>query len=381
MVSRRDEGLGWAGRLRGIAEARGTRESSLGATRAIGTMTPFAAGPLGSGPGAARHGVRVTFLDGTELQGTVESFDPQRPMFRLYVTESGGEPTGRDIFFQSVKMIAFLRDPAGPKPKVTFPSTARLVTVRFLDREMMYGVTQSYGGARAGLFLVPTIGEDIDRIYVPVSAIREVGAKRLGDILVEQGLATPEMIERALQGQRQLRQEVYAPIGRILQEKGLISDQQLAQGLAVQQQRPAKRIGEILIEQGFIDQVQLDEALEIKARQQERDKKFGEILVDLGYATHKMIAIALAIQYNLPFIDLSSQAIDPQLRTVVPAELARRWKCIPVNRQEHILTIAVADPREHAAQDAIRDSTGLTTITVVATPPDIARTMTRVYGS
>lgn len=338
-----------------------------------------AGGPAGPTLGAARHQVVVTFLDGTEVRGAVESFDPQRPTFLLYSAQPGAEVASTEIVFQSVKMIAFLRNPAAPKLKVTFPSTARLVTVRFLDREMIYGVTQSYGGGRAGLFLVPTSREEVERIYVPVSAVREVVAKRLGEILTEQGVVTPEAIERALQ-QQQSRREQREPLGQILLKNRVINEQQLAQGLSLQQP-PRKKIGEILIEQGFIDPAQLDEALEFKNRQGDREKRFGEILVELGYATYKMIGIALAMQYNIPFIDLGSQSIDPQLRTLVPVEMARRWHVMPVNLQENVLTIAVADPREHAAHDAIREHAGLMVITVVATPQDISRAIARYYGS
>jgi type IV pilus assembly protein PilB len=130
--------------------------------------------------------------------------------------------------------------------------------------------------------------------------------------------------------------------------------------------------------QGFIDQIQLDEALEGQAQQ--RDKKLGEIMVDMGYATYKMIGIALAIQYNVPFMDLSSQTIDPQLRELVPVKIASRWQVVPLSLQQGVLTIAMADPTEQSVGEEIRNLTGLTVITVVATPQDIARTITRFYG-
>ena len=237
-------------------------------------------------------------------------------------------------------------------------------------------MTQSYSGARIGLFLVPTGLEDVERIYIPISAIRDVvSVKRLGEILSEQGMATPEMIERAIRQQEELQDE---RVGQILLKKKVISDEQLGKGLAEQKKRPEKRIGDILLAQGFIDQIQLDEALE--GQIQQRDKKLGEIMVDMGYATYKMIGIALAIQYNVPFMDLSSQTIDPRLCQLVPVKMANRWQIMPVNIQQRVLTIAMADPTEQSAQEEVRNLTGLTVIAVVATPQDIARTITRFYG-
>ena len=338
-------------------------------------MNPPTGGAAGP-PGGIANEVVVAFLDGAELKGTIASFNPKLPTFFLQSSQEGAEPSTREIGFESVKLVSFLRSEATPKGKVAFPSTARLVTVRFLDGNIVHGVTQSYSGARIGLFLVPTGLEDVERIYVPISAIRDViSVKRLGEIMAEQGMATPEMVERAIEQQKQLQDE---QVGQILLKKKVISDEQLGQSLAEQKQRPEKRIGDILLEQGFVDQVQLDEALESQVEQ--RDKKLGEIMVDMGYATYKMIGIALAIQYNAPFMDLSSQTIDPQLRELVPAKIASQWQIMPLNLQQGVLTIAMADPTEQSIQEEVRNLTGLTVITVVATPQDIARTITRFYG-
>ena len=339
-------------------------------------MNPSTQGGAGSPGGIGANKVVVAFLDGAELRGTIMSFNPQLPTFFLQSSKDSEGPPTREIGFESVRMVSFFRSPSTPKGKVAFPATARLVTVRFLDGQVIHGVTQSYSGARIGLFLVPTGLEDVERIYIPISAIRDVvSVKRLGEILSEQGMATPEMIERAIRQQEELQDE---RVGQILLKKKVISDEQLGKGLAEQKKRPEKRIGDILLAQGFIDQIQLDEALE--GQIQQRDKKLGEIMVDMGYATYKMIGIALAIQYNVPFMDLSSQTIDPRLCQLVPVKMANRWQIMPVNIQQRVLTIAMADPTEQSAQEEVRNLTGLTVIAVVATPQDIARTITRFYG-
>jgi hypothetical protein len=313
-------------------------------------------------------------MDGEELQGTIQSFNPQLLTFFMVVKESDGQQS-REIRFDSVKMVSFLNDPAMPKSKVTFPSSARLVTVRFMDRKTIRGVAQSTGGARVGIYLVPTTLKDVSRIFVPVSAIRDiVSVKRLGEILTEKGMVTPEMVERAIQEQQQIRKE---KIGQVLLKKQVITDEQLEQALEEQRQRPGKRIGDILLEQGFVDRVQVDEALE--AQKHQREKKFGDIMVDLGYATYKMIGIALAIQYNIPFMDLSSQTIDSLLREFVPVKIARRLHVMPLSVQQGVLTVAIADPTEQAALDELQNMIGLTVITVVSTPPDISRAIDHFY--
>ena len=339
-------------------------------------MALSTAGTAGPGGGATGIEAVVTFMAGEELNGMIQSFNPQLPTFFMEVKESDGRQS-REIRFDSVKMISFLNNPAMPKSKVTFPASARLVTVCFMDRKTIRGVAHSTGGGPVGIYLVPTTQEDVSRIFVPVSAIRDVvSVKRLGEILTEKGMVTPEMVERAIQEQQQIRNE---KIGQVLLKKQAITDEQLEQALEEQKQQPEKRIGDVLLEQGFVDQAQVDEALE--AQKHQREKKLGEVMVDLGYATYKMIGIALAIKYNVPFMDLSSQTIDSLLRELVPEKITRGLQVMPLSVQQGVMTVAIADPSEQAALDELQNMTGLTIITVVSTPPDISRAIDRFYGT
>jgi hypothetical protein len=324
-------------------------------------------------PGGALPGndVLVTLLDGGELRGGVDNFNPQLGGF--YLLQAGGESLR--VSFDKVRMVSFLRA-EGARAEVSFPATARLVTVRFLDQELLHGVTQNFGGPRRGLFLVPTALAGVERVYVPVTAIREVvSVQRLGEILTEQRMATPAMVEQAIERQRHLREE---PLGQILLRRQKIKDEHLAEGLKLQRERQGSRIGEILVEQRFISREELDEALEAQKRQ--RDKKLGEIMIDMGFASHKMIGIALSIQYNVPFVSLASQTLEPRLRELVPSDRALRWQLLPLSLADGVLTVAVADPSDNAYKDALRGLTGLAVTEVVATPQDLTRALASFYG-
>ena len=54
---------------------------------------------------------------------------------------------------------------------------------------------------------------------------------------------------------------------------------------------------------------------------------------------------------------------------------------MPVSTQQGTLTIAVSDPIEHPGIEEIRKSTGLTVLTVIATPQDIAKAIGAFYGA
>ncbi len=317
--------------------------------------------------------VAVSYRDGESARGQVESFNPQQPWFYLHAT---GEDAPRRVRFDEVKSVAFLSAPDAAGREERFPANARLVTVRFADGDALHGIAHSYGGARAGLFLVPTGSSWYEKVYVPLTAVHDVlDVKRLGDILADEGMVSRDRVEEALQQQRGLKTE---QIGEILVRRQLLTRDKLDRSLALQAEPKGPRIGEILVEQGFINAKELEEALEIQSHQ--RRRKLGEVMVEMGIATYKMIAVALAIQYGVPFMELADQAPAAGLRTLVPSELARRLMTLPVSLQEGVLTTAVADPADPAPREALRAATGLVVIHVVATVADIDRAIRSYYG-
>ena len=279
------------------------------------------------------------------------------------------------MLFEDVKTVAFLQGPASGRAG-TVAGGARLVTVRFLDDSVLSGVTYHSEGPRRGLFLVPTALAGVDRLYAPISAIREVvSVQRLGEILTNEKIATPEMVANALQQQHRLREE---PLGQILLKRQAITDDALREGLALQQERRGVRIGEILIEQGFITAPELELALAAQRRQ--RDRKLGELMVEMGYVSHKMVGIALAIQYNVPFVSLAAHALDPELRRLVPAAFALHWQVLPLAIDAGVLTVAVADPAETEYKEPLVRSTRLAITEVVVTPQELGRTILEFYA-
>lgn len=326
--------------------------------------------PAASASGASTQ-VLVTYLNGDEARGGVENFNPRLPAFFLH--RGRGEPTLR-VLFEAVRTVAFLHGPASGRAAGA-AAGARLVTVRFLDGFELSGVTHHSEGPRRGLFLIPSGLEGVDRLYAPISAIREVvSVQRLGEILTEQKIATPEMVASALLQQQRLREQ---PLGQILLGGRAITDDALQQVLSLQRERRDLKIGEILIDQGFITAGELERALGTQRRQ--RGRKLGELMVEMGYVSHKMVGIALAIQYNVPFLSLASRALDPDLRRLVPSALAFHWQLLPIEVAERVLTVAVADPAETGYKDALMRTTGLAVTEVVATPQDLSRTILEFY--
>lgn len=139
-----------------------------------------------------------------------------------------------------------------------------------------------------------------------------------------------------------------------------------------------KRLGELLIEAGVINEAQLQEALE---RGKVMGQRVGEALVSLDFASQADINNVLSAQLGLPVVDLSQMLILPSAVEALPESLARRYSVVPVDIEETRLTVASADPTNVLAEDAIQAATGYRVNWVLASPDDITRTLERAYSS
>ncbi len=113
---------------------------------------------------------------------------------------------------------------------------------------------------------------------------------RLGDILIEEGVVSPEDVEAALAQQADSSER--KPIGELLLAQAHISRQQLDAAIEEQQRNPeAGRLGDILVRMGAIAAPDLEATL--KAQSAPVRPKLGELLLQAGKAAPKAIAAAI----------------------------------------------------------------------------------------
>ena len=308
--------------------------------------------------------VEVSLFEGPPICGSVGLFNPRSPQFLIH--RNGTDMRARQVVpFERVRHVAFLGNP--PPDGMTISAAYRVVRLRLLDGTEVEGLSHSWGGLRQGTFLRPIGRRGVERLYVPASAVSEVAAVQdLGTLLGGRKFATMEMVEAALAEQRALA----AARPRLVP-----APPPAKAGSA----RTAVRLGEILVSQGAITLQELGHALAAQAGRAGR--RLGELLVELGIASHKMVAIGLAAQHGIPYLTLRGHPVDPALRNVLPAELARRYQAMPVQHEAGQLTVAVADPGEPAFAAALRAATGLAITPAVATPQDIAGAIRELYGA
>jgi type IV pilus assembly protein PilB len=142
--------------------------------------------------------------------------------------------------------------------------------------------------------------------------------------------------------------------------------------------RLSRRLGEMLISAGLVSQQQLADAL---AEQRGSHQRLGAILVRRGFLTERQMLEVLSQQYGIPTVDLALVTPDPELLKLVPADVARKYCVLPVERHARSIHLAVPDPTDLSALDAIGFMTGLNVVPRLAELEEIQATIDRVYGS
>jgi len=144
--------------------------------------------------------------------------------------------------------------------------------------------------------------------------------------------------------------------------------------------RPAgkrKLLGERLVESGLITPDQLDLGLREQKRTGER---IGEILINLGFVTQELISSALASEAGVTFVQLENYLIEPAALKHVSEATARRHKIIPILLEPPRLTIAMANVFDVLAIDEVQRATGLFVDVVSATESSVLQAIDRYYS-
>ena len=120
----------------------------------------------------------------------------------------------------------------------------------------------------------------------------------------------------------------------------------------------AKRIGEILIEKGLLDQSQLTRALQLQEAETP-PRKLGEILVAEGFIPERQFFWTLSQHLGVEFMDLHGNSSLGSAVNEVPAAMARELKVFPtIASSSGSLFVATADPLNVDAKNQLRHHTG-----------------------
>ncbi|MBR0367021.1 MAG: Flp pilus assembly complex ATPase component TadA [Clostridia bacterium] len=138
------------------------------------------------------------------------------------------------------------------------------------------------------------------------------------------------------------------------------------------------RLGDLLISAGLITQEQLEEGL---ALQKGSGKRLGTVLQENGFITESELIEALQMQLGIEFIDLSKVNIPTELVQVVPKNIAKQYQVVPVRMARDELYIAMADPLNFYAIEEVRKAARRKVIPMVAMSSAVERAIQVLYGN
>ena len=115
---------------------------------------------------------------------------------------------------------------------------------------------------------------------------------------------------------------------------------------------PPVRLGDLLVSKGFITVEQLSNAL---VESKEKGELVGRVLLRRGLVFEDELARALAEQWQLPYVRLSSVGVDHQVMRLLPRDVGMRFAAVPVRFADGGVLVAFADPSEPDSLTAVRE--------------------------
>ena len=135
-------------------------------------------------------------------------------------------------------------------------------------------------------------------------------------------------------------------------------------------------LGQLLRERDLLSEEDLKNAL---ALQQERRDKLGRILIDLGYVAERDILSVVSEQLKIPIFSGEYPAV-PVESAGLPFRFLRAFHAIPVHIENNVLSLVMADPLDMETQNTIRLRTGLELRIFMAPETEIEERLERLYG-
>jgi len=150
-------------------------------------------------------------------------------------------------------------------------------------------------------------------------------------------------------------------------------------------QLKGRRFGRVLTKLKKLNREKVHEALQVQkvARKKGDHRKIGEIMVEMGFITEIDVLLTLAGQAGLPFIKLDVDSIPSSAVEALPMETATTYGIAPVAYDENTktITIALKTPDNFRAVDDLRLLMGFKVNAVVAIPEQVDEVIKKKYSS
>lgn len=139
----------------------------------------------------------------------------------------------------------------------------------------------------------------------------------------------------------------------------------------------SQALEELLLSAGLLQAEQLRDA---KARQRGRDLTLAAAIAELGFLDETTLGRAQAKAEGLPFVDLTKGRINETLTQLLPPDLAREQRCLPVIEKGAVLVVAIDDPQQRIVADQLQFQLGRDVTCALAAPSALSQALEAAYG-
>src|SRR4051794_5484514 len=142
----------------------------------------------------------------------------------------------------------------------------------------------------------------------------------------------------------------------------------------------ARRLGQILVDMGYLDEEKLWAVLAEQKRSE--NELIGKVAARLGLVKEEQVLKALGEQLGMKVMKLSETTIPSELTELVNETMATAFKVVPVsqNKKDKSITVALAEPQNPATLDSIRSFLGVEVKGVIASESEVQATIERLYA-
>ncbi len=133
---------------------------------------------------------------------------------------------------------------------------------------------------------------------------------------------------------------------------------------------------DLLLEQGY---VAIDQINAVKGSLKEEGETTLDILMQSGVVSEDDVLSLIAHQFGLEYVHVDTDAIDPAVKNVIPAEVARKYGVVPVYCTEDTITVALGDPMSYDTVDSLRYVLNKNIEAVVAPSSEVKAAVEKLY--
>jgi type II secretory ATPase GspE/PulE/Tfp pilus assembly ATPase PilB-like protein len=312
--------------------------------------------------------VTLGLLDGRALTGTIRSFSPFAMRLTVEIAEAGVQRSiERRVAAVHVAYVAFHAPPSTSGVTSATIDTPITLRVRVAgERSFVVEASATEIEKPPGFFGVPVEPGPYQRIFFYTRGVKaKEDPALLGALLVRDGLLDEAQLARGIDAQR----------GGGLAVRGPAPPASTAP-------RPGTRtgeyvVGDFLVAEGLLTEAQVESALDANASP---SRRLGQILVEMGLIEEGVLYQRLAKKFHLPFVDLDQLPVNHEAQKVIDEETLRTYNVLPIDVDARGIVVAITDPLATEVYDILRFQSGRDVIQVLAAPTQVARYLERLSG-